>query len=304
MTVLVTGGTGFVAGWTIAALLEQGHEVRTTTRGRRPAVEGDYEVVRADLLSDEGWAEAMSGVTHVLHVASPMVGGGDDLVTPARDGTLRVLRFAVEAGVQRVVMTSSCAAATPPPGSVGEFDETLWTDDRQKLDEYRRSKLLAERAAWDFMRDKETSLVTILPGAVFGPVQSHDNLGSVQVIGRMLDGMPGVPRVGLNIVDVRDVADLHVRAMTSPEAAGERFIAVNEHMWMHEVAREIGASDRVLPDLLLRVSSVFNKELRSLVPMLGRRFTYSHDKASRVLGWDPRPAAVTVKECAESLRAG
>ncbi|MGI5500584.1 NAD-dependent epimerase/dehydratase family protein [Lentzea sp. CA-135723] len=302
MTVLVTGGTGFVAGWTIAALLEQGHEVRTTTRGRRPAVPGRYEVVKADLMSDEGWAEAMEGVQHVLHVASPMT-GGDDLIGPARDGTLRVLRFAVEAGVERVVMTSSCAAATPPEGSTGSFDETTWTDPSGvKIDEYRRSKLLAEQAAWEFMRGKKTSLVTVLPGAVFGPIQTRDNMGSVRVIERVMGGMPGVPRIGLNIVDVRDVADLHIRAMTAPDAAGERFIAVSEFMWMSEVARTLDAPSREMPDFVVRAASVVAKDMRQLVPMLGRSYTYSHDKASSMLGWAPRPARDTVLECAASLR--
>ncbi|MEV6239086.1 NAD-dependent epimerase/dehydratase family protein [Lentzea sp. NPDC051838] len=301
MTVLVTGGTGFVAGWTIEQLLSQGYDVRTTVRSRRPVVPGSYEVVRADLMSDAGWAEAMSGVKYVLHVASPM--GGDDLVGPARDGTLRVLRHAVEAGVSRVVMTSSCAAATPPAGSTGSFDETVWTDaSTVKLDEYRRSKVLAERAAWDFMRDKDTSLVTVLPGAVFGPVKSREGMGSVQVIGRMLDGMPGVPRVGLNIVDVRDVADLHIRAMTSADAAGERFIAVSEFMWMADVARVLDVPGRELPNFVVRAASLVARDLRPLVPMLGRSYTHSHAKASSVLGWEPRSARTTVLECAASLR--
>lgn len=301
MTVLVTGGTGFVAGWTIEQLLQSGFDVRTTVRSRRPAVSGSYEVVSADLNSDAGWASAMSGVKYVLHVASPL-GGDGDLVGPARDGTLRVLRAAVDAGVSRVVMTSSCAAATPPPGSTGSFDETVWTNPSQRLDEYRRSKLLAERAAWEFMRDKETSFVTVLPGAVFGPVRSRENLGSVRVIDRMLDGMPGLPRVGLNIVDVRDVADLHVRAMTSADAAGERFIAVSESMWMADVARVLGVPARELPNFVVRAASLVAKDLRPLVPMLGRSYTHSHAKASSVLGWEPRPARTTVLECAASLR--
>ncbi|MFI6094578.1 NAD-dependent epimerase/dehydratase family protein [Lentzea sp. NPDC051213] len=310
MTVLVTGGTGFVAGWTIAELLRQGHDVRTTIRSRRPDVPGDYEVVKADLTSDEGWAEAMAGVRYVLHVASPLSGDGD-LVGPARDGTLRVLRAAVDAGVERVVLTSSAAAATPAPGSTGVFDETLWTDlEVQPFDEYRRSKVLAERAAWEFMRDKDTALVTVLPGAVLGPTLSQENLGSVRVVGRLLDGMPGTPRVGLNIVDVRDVADLHIRAMTAPEAAGERFIAVSEFMWMADVARTLRqhfgerasrVPRRTLPDFLLKALSLVVKEIRPLVPMLGRQYTLSHEKASRVLGWQPRPAVTAIVDCAESL---
>lgn len=214
MTTLVTGGTGFVAGWCIAELLDRGHTVRTTVRDARRAaqvraVAGDrgeeLEVVVADLMCDDGWAAAVDGCEQVLHVASPMGEGAepkdpDVLIRLAREGTLRVLRAAVEAAVPRVVMTSSCAAATPRPGTDGEFDETLWTDpDQRGLDTYRRSKAIAERAAWDFMAERggATTLTTVLPGAVFGPVRSAGTTGSVDVIGRMLRGMPGVPRIGL-----------------------------------------------------------------------------------------------------------
>lgn len=329
MTVLVTGGSGYVAGWCITALLEQGHTVRTTVRDlakapRLRATLGEpgerLEVVAADLLSDAGWAEAMKGCDHVLHVASPMGDGADpkdpdELIRPAREGTLRVLRAAVDAGVPRVVMTSSCAAATPPPGAEGEFDEHLWTDPGQPgLDAYRRSKAIAERAAWDLMAEHggATTLTTVLPGAVFGPVLSPDGLGSVQVIGRMLRGMPGVPRIGLNVVDVRDVADLHIRAMTAPEAAGERFIAVGGFLWMSEVAAELRdrlgpaarkVPRRTLPDVALRVMSRFQPGLGGIVPMLGRSYGYRTTKARTVLGWAPRPARTTVVECAQSLIA-
>jgi nucleoside-diphosphate-sugar epimerase len=129
-----------------------------------------------------------------------------------------------------------------------------------------------------------------------------DNLGSVRVVGRLLDGMPDVPRVGLNLVDVRDVADLHLRAMTAPEAAGQRFIAVSEFMWMADVARTLDLPARQLPDFLLRAFSLVSKELRPLLPMLGRSCTHSHAKAARVLGWQPRPARTTVLDCAASLR--
>jgi dihydroflavonol-4-reductase len=205
MTVLVTGGSGYVAGWCIAALLDRGAAVRTTVRdlahgSRLQARFGErLEVAQADLLRDDGWAEATKGCDRVLHVASPMgrATDGSDLIRPAREGTLRVLRAAVDAGVPRVVLTSSCAAATPPPGADGEFDEHLWTDpDQPGLDTYRRSKAIAERAAWDFMAEHggSTTLTTVLPGAVLGPVQSTDNLGSVQVIGGMLRGSSAPPR--------------------------------------------------------------------------------------------------------------
>lgn len=293
----------------------------------RAAVSGQVDpedrlsVVAADLTSDRGWDEAMAGCEHVLHVASPMGSGGnpanpDELIVPARDGALRVLASAACAGVRRVVMTSSCAAATPPRGTAGGvFDEDVWTDaDAPGLDTYRRSKAIAERAAWAYVTERHdpAMLTTVLPGAVFGPILSPAGLGSVRVIGRMLHGMPGVPRIGLNVVDVRDLADLHVRAMTAPEAAGERFIAVSEFLWMAEVAAELrgtlGAAARkvprrTLPDLALRAMSRLDPALRAVVPMLGRRYVHSSEKARTELGWDPRPAATTVVDCARSLLA-
>ncbi|TCK21529.1 NAD-dependent epimerase/dehydratase family protein [Pseudonocardia endophytica] len=325
MTVLVTGGTGFVASWCVRALLERGETVRTTVRdlGREPRVRaavgepGDrLEVVAAELLADDGWAEAMKGCTRVLHVASPMAAGDpadpEELIAPAREGAVRVLRAAADAGVPRVVMTSSCAAATPPPGTEGDVDERLWTDPEQAgLDTYRRSKVLAERAAWDAAAGfGGTTLTTVLPGAVFGPILSPDGRGSVEVIGRLLRGMPGAPRIGLNVVDVRDVADLHVRAAFAPEAAGQRYIAVGGFLWMSEVAAELrerlgGQARRVprrtLPDVALRVLARFRPELGGIVPMLGRRYGYDTTKARTELGWSPRPARTTVVDCARSL---
>ena len=327
MTVLVTGGSGFVAGWCIRTLLERGEQVRTTLRdtareARLRAVLGEpgdrLEVVAADLLADDGWADAVRGCAQVLHVASPMGGGAepsdpDELIGPAREGAVRVLRAAADAGVPRVVMTSSCAAATPPPGTEGEVDERLWTDPSQRgLDTYRRSKVLAERAAWDAMAElgDRTSLCTVLPGAVFGPILSPEGRGSVEVIARMLRGMPGVPRIGLNVVDVRDVADLHVRAAFAPEAAGERFVAVGGFLWMSEVAAELRerlgpdarrVPRRTLPDVAVRLLARVRPELGGIVPMLGRGYGYDTTKARTVLGWSPRPARATVVDCARSL---
>ena len=238
----------------------------------------------------------------------------DALIVPARDGTLRVLRAATAAGVTRVVMTS--AANTSSPASYrddGVSDETLWTDqDDTSLPAYRRSKTIAERAAWDFMADHDgpTTLTTILPGAVFGPILSVDNLGSVQIIGRLLRGMPGTPRIGFEIVDVRDLADIHLRAITAPEAAGERFLATGEFRWMHDMALALRAGlgdaaakvpTRNLPNLAVRVSALFDSTVREIMPALGRRHRHSTDKAQRLLDWHARPAAETVVACAKSL---
>ncbi|MGB4778328.1 NAD-dependent epimerase/dehydratase family protein [Microbacterium sp.] len=323
MKVLVTGGSGFVASWAIAQLLERGDTVRATVRSDASAARvrtqfadapDRLEVVVADLTADAGWPSTMTGVDAVLHIASPLGASGETeqaLTAAAKDGTLRVLRAAVDAGIPRVVMTSSGAAATPPPGAAGEFDESLWTDPEQSdLDAYRRSKALAERAAWDFMAGQTgTTLTTILPGAIFGPLLSRDTVGSVGIIARMMTGMARVPHIGLRIVDVRDVAKAHLLALDTPAAAGQRFIVVSDLLTMQDVGRvlhehfpdHVKSAPRELPDVLVRAASWFRPELRGLVPMLGRRYSYSTAAARSVLGWEPRPSEQVVVDTARSL---
>jgi dihydroflavonol-4-reductase len=332
-TVIVTGGTGYVAGWCIVELLRRGYVVRATVRSlsKEQAVRasissavdpGDHlHFVAANLTSDAGWGTAVAGGDYVLHVASPLGDNNpndpDALIIPARDGALRVLRAATEAGVKRVVMTSACAAASPPLYSQdGVTDESLWTDPNDtQLSAYRKSKTLAELAAWQFMKDYAgpTTLATILPGAVFGPVLSAGNVGTARVIGRLLQGrMPGIPRLAFEVVDVRDLADVHIRAMTAEQAGGQRFIAVSEFMWMKDIAQvlraRLGSSahkvpTRTLPDFVLRFLARFDPEIRAIAPGLGRKNRHTSEKARRLLGWHPRPAAETVIDCAKSLIA-
>jgi nucleoside-diphosphate-sugar epimerase len=333
-TVLVTGGSGFIGGWCVRLLLERGYAVRATLRDRtgeaalRAAVGAEDEarltVHIADLTRDEGWAQAVADCDHVLHVASPLgaaTGGGvgeNDLVRPARDGTLRVLRAAVAAGVGRVVMTSAAATARAPRGSDVVSDETVWADPKDpQFDGYRRSKILAERAAWDFMANDRaaaegrTTLTTILPVAVFGPLLSKANLGSVSIIQGVLDGRPSrLPRLGFWVVDVRDLAELHIRAMTAPQAAGQRFLAAGDFLWMADIARVLRANlgaraaktpTRPMPDLVFRLAALFRPQLRFFTPDLGRKHAMDPGKARRVLGFEPRPGAETVVDCARSL---
>jgi len=328
--VLVTGGTGYVARACIAALLEKGYEVRTTVRdpGKRAAVRaavesgaasgGKLSFVVVDLLADAGWDEAVQGCRYVLHVASPLGLGAatpEQMIETACGGSLRVLAAAVRGGVERVVMTSAANASSPDSyEEEGVTDETLWTDpDAPGLIPYRRSKTLAEKAAWDFMQNKgdTTTLSTILPGAVFGPVLSADNLNSVQVIGRMLRGeIAGIPRIGFEIVDVRDLADIHLRAMVASAAVGERFLATGEFMWMSEIAETLRAScgpqaakvpTLELSDQQVRQLAETRPELREIAVALGRKNRHSIEKARRVLGWIPRSARETVADCGRSL---
>jgi dihydroflavonol-4-reductase len=332
-TVLVTGGTGFIGTWTIIELLKRGYSVRTTVRrlDKEPAVRarispfidpGDrLSFVAADLTSNAGWDAAVAGCAAVLHVASPVgldvTRDPDVLIVPARDGALRVLRAACRAKVERVVMTSALEACWPPmtsPDCVS--DESRWTDTNEPgLSPYRLSKAIAERTAWDFMASQSgpTTLTTILPSAVFGPVFTAENLGSVRLISRLLDGkMPAIPRIGFCVVDVRDVVDLHIRAMTAPAAAGQRFIAAGVWMRWADVAgvlrSALGAAAkkvpaREMPDFVLKTAALFDRQMQFVTPGLGRRHDFTSAKAQAVLGWKPRPAQTTIVDCAKSLIA-
>ncbi|WMJ69344.1 NAD-dependent epimerase/dehydratase family protein [Stenotrophomonas sp. 24(2023)] len=330
-TVLVTGGNGFVASWCIADLLRRGYRVRTTVRhpdragplvealARQGVPTGPLSVHAADLTHDAGWAEAVQGCDYVLHVASPLgIAGNSDpeaLATAARDGTLRVLRAAVAANVRRVVMTSAATTATPPLQSADSLsDESVWFDpDEADVDGYRRSKRLAERAAWEFMKTQGggTELVTVLPGAVFGPLLTSQSIGSVEVIAKLLRGeLPALPRLGLEVVDVRDLADIHVRAMTTPDIGGQRFLAVGEFLWMRDIAAVLRAQlgvlaadvpTRVMPDWVFRLLARVQPQMRAMVPRLGRQHCHNWQKARIELGWSARPARLTVLDCARSL---
>jgi dihydroflavonol-4-reductase len=330
-TVLVTGGSGFVGGWCLVELLRRGYEVRATVRdlGREPevrarlasAVEADdrLSLFEADLGDDAGWAEAATGCDYVLHVASPLPASQpkdpDELIVPARDGTLRVLRAGLDAGVERVVVTSSVAAvrnSAGPPKS-RPLTEDDWSDpSRRDLSPYTRSKTIAERAAWELVQERgETEkLAVVNPGAIIGPVLSEDRSYSLQAVERMLNGMPGVPHLGFSFVDVRDVADLQLAAMAAPEAAGQRYIATAQFLWMAQVAEilrdRLGSAAakvprRTVPNFVVRLMARFDSELRSVVGDLGRHTEYSAQKAKTDLGWSPRPVEESIVDCARSL---
>lgn len=332
-TVLVSGGSGFLGGWCVVELLRRGYAVRTTVRDLaresevRAATASQVDagerltVLAADLLSDDGWAEAAAGCDYVLHVASPFPPvqpkDPDELIVPAREGTLRVLRAGLDAGAERIVVTSSVAAITGSGKAVSgrPLDERDWSDpENMGMTPYARSKTIAELAAWDLVRERDAGerLATVNPGAIIGPVLGAGRSYSLQAIERLLGGMPGVPRIGFSFVDVRDVADLEIRAMTAPEAGGERFIAVDDFMWMAEVAatlRERLGEDaakvptRTVPNLLVRAMALFDPGVRSVLGQLGRETRISSEKARAQLGWSPRRLDETIAECAQSLLA-
>ena len=330
--VLVTGGSGFIAGHCILQLLDRGHTVRTTIRSL--GKEGDVRAIltdagmthgdrlsfaAADLLSDEGWAAALDGIDTVLHVASPVMPGHveneDDVIVPAREGTLRVLKAARDAGVKRVVLTSAFHAVSWGHGHIDHvFTEADWTRlDGPGVDAYGKSKTLAERAAWDFVADGAgPELVTLLPVAVMGPVMGREISGANHIVQRMLDGdMPGFPNLFIPIVDVRDVASAHLLAMTSPAAAGQRFLISNgPALAMKEIGAAIKAAlgdaaakvpTRSIPDMAVRAMAMVNPQVRAFVPDLGYAKQTSNEKARGTLGWSPRSPQGAIVAAARSM---
>jgi dihydroflavonol-4-reductase len=331
--VLVTGATGFIASHVILRLLEEGHEVRGTARsadraaalnaalsayaGRDIAI----EIVPVDLTRDEGWGEAMAGVHYLQHVASPLPTrlpkNHDELIVPAREGALRALRAAKAAGVRRVVMTSSVAAIAYGWGSRRPpvLDESHWSDPDNLADNsaYTRSKTLAERAAWDYVAEQGDGmeLACINPVVVLGPAMSADVSASLQVVIQpMRHLLPAYPKLSFGIVDVRDVADAHVRAMTDPAAAGERYLlgdAVLSFREIGDILREAYPDRRLprgeLPDWLVRALAQVNRTLRQVTPELGRSRAFDNGKARALLGRDFIPAREAILASTESLIA-
>jgi nucleoside-diphosphate-sugar epimerase len=331
-TVLVTGGSGFLGSYCVLALLAAGHRVRATVRSaaREADARGllqrggssaeQLSFVVADLREDAGWSEAVAGCEYVLHVASPfpesIPADENELIVPAREGALRVLAAAREAGVRRVVLTSSFAAiGYGHAPRVAPFDENSWTDPAgDDVRPYVKSKTLAERAAWDFMRERggALELSVVNPVGIFGPVLGSDYSTSILLVQRLLDGqIPGCPRMSFGVVDVRDVADLHLIAMTHPEARNERFIAsVGDFMSILEIAqvlrRRLGASARrvprwQLPDWMVRLASLRDPAVKQILPELGKSKNATSEKARRVLGWAPRTSEEAIVASAESL---
>jgi nucleoside-diphosphate-sugar epimerase len=332
-TVLVTGGSGFIGSHAILQLLAAGHRVRTTVRSlkREADVRAMLKVggaepndrlsfFAADLEKDAGWPEAVAGCDYVLHVASPLPPSvpknENDLILPAREGTLRVLRASRDAGVKRVVLTSSFAAiGYGHKVQNAPFSEMDWTDPNSDgLQAYPKSKTLAERAAWDFIRKEGCTLElsVINPVGVFGPVLGPDYSASILLVQRMLDGsMPGAPQLYFGVVDVRDVASLHILAMTDPAAKGQRFLAVaGDFMSLFDIAKVLKnrmgeaaqkVPSRQLPNWVVRLGALRDPALKLLLPELGKQKNATNEKARRVLGWTPRSNEDSIVATAESL---
>jgi nucleoside-diphosphate-sugar epimerase len=328
-TVLVTGGTGYLASWVIAGLLQRGYRVRTTVRRLdkaeqvRAAVSEQagagaaehVEFAAVDLLRDDGWDEATEGADYVLHTASPMpFGSGVDLVSTAREGTRRVLGAAARAGVKRAVLTSSGVTAdTGDPHTPAT--ETTWTaPSGEPMRTYPDSKILAERDAWDLAAVTGLELTAVLPTFMQGPrLGTQTRPGTVDIIRRLLNReIPAVPNIGWNVVDVRDIAELHILAMTSPVAAGQRFLGSGTFLWYRDIARLLRerlpdeaakVPTRAMPDLIVKLLARWNPQLAMLRPELGRIRLVDSSKARTQLDWHPRPTDQTIVDTATALIA-
>ncbi len=332
-TILVTGGSGFIGSHCVLQLLAAGHQVRTTFRSisregdvRAALAKGGAEPAdrlsffAADLEKDAGWPEAVAGCEYVLHVASPFPPSipkhEDELIVPAREGTLRVLRALRDAGVKRVVVTSSFAAIGYGHDSQKTtYDETSWTDPNgPDVLPYVKSKAIAERAAWDFIAREggNLELSVVNPVGVLGPVLGPDYSTSILLVQRLMDGaMPGCPKLSFGIVDVRDVADLHIRAMTHPAARGERFLAIaGDFLSMLDIARvlkrRMGAAARrvptwQLPNWLVHIAAMRDPAAKQILPELGKKKNATNEKAKRLLGWTLRSNEECIVATAESL---
>ena len=331
--VLVTGGNGFVGLHCILQLLQQGYQVRTTLRTitkkdkvlealKNSGVQNvdKLSFIEADLTNDRNWDTAMNGCTYVLHVASPITlelpKHEDEMIRPAVDGALRILKAARDAGVKRVVMTSNFGAVGySHKDKTTLITEESWTDPNEKgLSAYNKSKVLAERAAWDFMTKEggNLELTVINPMGIFGPALNADLSSGFGLLKQVMNGsMKAIPNISLGIVDVRDVADLHLRAMVSAAAKGQRYLALaGGTLSLPQIAKLLkqelpeetkNTSAKLMPDWLVRIAALFNKKAKAIVPLLGVYRNASNQKAKTQLGWQPRSNEDAVLATAKSL---
>ena len=329
--VLVTGASGFIAEHCIIELLKNGYSVKGSLRSMnreqevRDAVKTEtddtkLEFCKLDLLEDDGWEDAMWDCDYLMHVASPFViedpKDENELIKPAKEGTLRALNAAKKAGIKRVVLTSSVAAVNSHMMS-GTSDHTTWTDINSKyVTPYQKSKTIAEKAAWDFYNNQDSSnkmeMAVINPGGVMGPQLGNDLGGaSTQIVSQLISGkFPMIPALSFPFIDVRDVAILHLKAMTTPEADGKRFIAAHsEPTWMYQVAEVLSAAGyekiklKKAPSFMLKLIGLFDNKTKSLVPMLDKYVPCDNSQTVKILNWKPMPWEQAFIEHAKSIEA-
>ena len=329
--VLVTGASGFIAEHCIIELLKNGYSVKGSLRSmnreqevrdaiKTGASDENLEFCKLDLLEDDGWEDAMWDCDYLMHVASPFViedpKDENELIKPAKEGTLRALNAAKKAGIKRVVLTSSVAAVNSHMMS-GTSDHTTWTDINSKyVTPYQKSKTIAEKAAWDFYNNQDSNnrieLAVINPGGVMGPRLGNDLGGaSTQIVSQLISGkFPMIPALSFPFIDVRDVAILHLKAMTTPEADGKRFIAAHsEPTWMYQVAEVLSAAGyekiklKKAPSFMLKLIGLFDNKTKSLVPMLDKYVPCDNSQTVKILNWEPMPWEQAFIEHAKSIEA-
>jgi dihydroflavonol-4-reductase len=330
--VLVTGGSGFLGGWCVRTLLSRGFRVRTTIRPLRSADElrkslnltpdrmGALEIVNADLGDNRGWSEAATGCRYALHVASPTAlsfpGQPEELLSLARGGVLRVMEACLSANTERIVLTSTTFAMAYPKGGEGrpERTEADWTDpDDPRLSAYVRAKTLSEQDAWRFVasRNAEERLAVIAPGGIIGPLLGADVPDSMTMIQRLLQGrLPGLPKVKVEFVDVRDLAELNIKAMHNPTAGGKRLIASGDAIWLRDLAKllkaELGqvaakVNTTELPNWIVRLYSLRDPGARLIARDLGVPRAFVSDEAERKLAWKQRSLTESLRDCVFSM---
>ena len=326
-TILVTGASGFIALHVVQKLLEAGHNVHATVRSshKKALVEKLFlekyssllTIYMCDLLSDDGWLEAMRDCDYVIHCASPFppkpVDDPQILIRPAKEGTLRVLRFAQECKVKHVVVTSSIAAVAFGRSDKKHFGPVDWSDiQSDTIDDYQKSKTLAEQAAWQYVQSLGTSchftLCTILPGLVIGPMMGDQINTSNRIIERMMRGdYPGYPHINIAVVDVREVAEMHILAMNTPDTSGKRLIMAAKNYWIKDVAsilRKHGyknAPSMAIPNFVINFLALFDNEMALASRYLGMEKYYDCSETTSLLNWEPLDYESSIVESAKSI---
>jgi dihydroflavonol-4-reductase len=324
--ILVTGASGYIAKHCLAELIKEGYSVKGTARDRSKGAavkvdlenhlnqDIDIEFVETTLNDDRGWDEAVEGCDAIMHVASPFprkyIENEDDLIIPAKEGTIHVLNAAKNAGVERVIITSSNAAISYGHKGIDVFDESCWTNiDAESVTAYTKSKTIAEKSAWDFVsKNPEIKLTTINPVLVWGPGIGNHLHSSSLAIYKMLfkKEQPMVPKIIIPIVDVRDVAKMHVSALKTDNSIGKRFLLSENTYWMKDISqclKDLGynAPTMEAPDFLIKLMAKFDKSLVAALPHLGFRFTLNTNQAKKILGFNPIPLKDTCRDTADYL---
>ena len=326
--VFVSGGAGYIALHCISRLIKKGFTVKTSLRDMNRKSEvinsiskvvdcnDKIEFCELDLLKDDGWNDAVSGCDYVLHVASPVLFGmpkdPDILIKPALEGITRCLKAAVKHKVKRFVMTSSFAAIGSGSNKI-EFNDNDWTDLENEKHAYNISKTKAEQFLWDYINSldesKKIEVCAINPVVVIGPSLSDDMGTSNLAIRKLLDGsMPFIPKFGIDLVDVKDVADMHIEAMLNKNAAGQRFLLSASTIWYSEVADILRqnnfkkAPKYIVPNIFIKIFALFDKEAKLALDRLGKKYTLHSNNARNILNWKPRPIENTIIDTAKQLR--